>query len=125
MGRRLFSLIKVMMALFILCLVEEPMRRQMMRPINSKTVAIATAPKPTAMFLILSPLAALVFAAASILNRIESSKGCSSFVIQDDLIQWLLSLGNRWPCNACYSTIDNFEFPLFVNICYLLLIYYV
>ena len=96
-GRRLFSLISVMIALFMRCLVEEPMRRQMMRPMTNKTVAIATAPKPTAMFLIFSPFAALVFAAASKLNRKLSNNGCNSFVIHDDFIQWLLSLGNKWP----------------------------
>ena len=115
-GLRLFSLISVMIALFMRWRVEEPMRRQIVRPMTNKTVAMATAPKPTERFLMFSPFSVLVLAAASRLNRKLSKSSCNSFVIHDDFIQCPLSLCNKWPWNIFYLITGNYVFSLIITI---------
>ena len=96
-GRKLFSDIRVQIALFIRLRADELILRHTMRAIIKRIVAIPTAPNPTDRVLILSPFEARVVAAASMLSLNELSRGINSFSIHELLIQCPLSFGSKWP----------------------------
>ena len=82
LGLMFVSVQSTIMAFVILFFVAVPILRQTTSPITMSAVATATAPRPIPMARILSALAALVVAAASMESLKEFKSGWSSLVIQ-------------------------------------------